>query len=1021
MFSILKSVLALGVGLIMSASVGAQASWLKKQADWQQRVDYWIEVELNDTLHTLSGKVKMEYFNNSPNDLNELYVHLWPNAYSSRNTAFAKQQLENGNTDFHFSEAKERGSIQGLDFSVNGQKVRYEFWKGHKDVALIQLPKPLKSGEKMIIETPFETKVPGSFSRFGHEDQDYQVTQWYPKPAVYDVNGWNPMPYLDQGEFYSEFGKFEVQITVPDNYVVAATGILQEEREKRFLRDRSENPVNPFEEVETSKNPKTLTYVQDSIHDFAWFASKYFNVQMDEVELEADGQKKTVETFVFAPQKQINWTSDINKTLDFYSSHVGMYPYDHCTVVKGPLKAGGGMEYPMITVVAELGKTVIVHEVGHNWFYGILGTDERRYPWMDESINSYFEQKTIRNKPKKEELGLPKITFGKINELAMLYLAELAENTQNHQAVGTHSEELTNMNYGTMVYGKGAYVFDYLREYLGDDKFYECFKSYYQKWKFKHPLPEDMEAVFEEVTDKNLDWFFKGLIDSDESLDFSIVSYKTLGDKDELTIRNHSSIPVPVSLGFYGSAEDEPFDKKWIEGFSGDTTIEVTDVGAGFFKLDPGNYILETCEKNNLIKTDGAFKRVEPFDLKPIIGRENPDATTVFVTPLIAWNNYDKWMIGAHISNMNALGPRFKYRFSPLYSPSLNSLNGLGALSWEKYMNRRFNKLEIGVLGQRFAHQPFSLLKTYTKVEPYFKLYFRGKTLRDKTDTYIKGRYIYITQQGMYDESEEVEKITNDLTGRRSYTTDDPLHIGELLFNHQNYRALNPYSLELKAEVGQWNKTSIMRDTLQGRNFSSQSSSTFIKLFGEFNYRFTYPYKRKGLDVRIFGGYIVEPTLDGFYDFQVSQASGRWDYKYDHLLMNRGAREGVFQNRILHRDLNLKLVGNLGNINQWTAGVNLVSGLPGKLPFSVYADIFTYNGLKDQVGTDGSGIAYSGGIQVNVIPTIFMIYLPAVNSEFIVNAQELQGFDTFWNRITFSMTLPLNKLVSVNQILSSVN
>ncbi|MEY3200430.1 MAG: hypothetical protein RJA13_2388, partial [Bacteroidota bacterium] len=206
---------------------------------WQQEVNYTIKVKLNDENHTLSAFEEFEYINNSPNSLDSIYIHLWPNAYRNGKTALAKQQYKDGKTILKFGENKlnakqdlggidsldfkVNGKTVSLDFKVNGKTVNWEYDKKHIDICVLYLSSPLKSGERISISTPFKVKIPsGEISRLGHIDQSYQITQWYPKPAVYDKNGWHPIPYLNQGEFYSEFGSFDVTITLPENYVVGA-------------------------------------------------------------------------------------------------------------------------------------------------------------------------------------------------------------------------------------------------------------------------------------------------------------------------------------------------------------------------------------------------------------------------------------------------------------------------------------------------------------------------------------------------------------------------------------------------------------------------------------------------------------------------------------------------------------------------------------------------------------------------------------------------------------------------------
>ena len=197
------------------------------QAYFQQEVNYTIHVKLDDVKSEFTADEKIEYINNSPSTITFIYMHLWPNAYKDNSTPLAKQLLESGNTKLYYAKEDEHGYIDQIDFKINEQPAKWEYLKDTIDICKLYLNEPLKSGEKIIISTPFHVKIPsGEISRMGHIGQSYQITQWYPKPAVFDRKGWNYMPYLNQGEFYSEFGSFDVSITLPKNYVLGATGDL---------------------------------------------------------------------------------------------------------------------------------------------------------------------------------------------------------------------------------------------------------------------------------------------------------------------------------------------------------------------------------------------------------------------------------------------------------------------------------------------------------------------------------------------------------------------------------------------------------------------------------------------------------------------------------------------------------------------------------------------------------------------------------------------------------------------------
>jgi len=494
---------------------------------WQQKVDYYINVTLKDTDHTLDGFIKINYSNQSPDTLTYIWFHVWPNAYKNDKTAFSEQLLENGNTSFYFSKQEERGYINQLDFRVNDIHAETQDHPNDIDIVKLVLPAPLPPGENILITTPFHVKLPYNFSRSGHIGQSYQIAQWYPRPAVYDSKGWHPMPYLDQGEFYNEFGNYDVMITLPENYAVAATGILQDDKEKEWLRSRaafswketkyrkkikkgSYKIIRELFPASAAEN-KTLHYKQDSVVDFAWFADKRFVVDYDTCTL-SSGKVIDVYAFYTAKSKALwgNSLSEIKKAVRNYSGAVGEYPYTNVSIVETESRNIGGMEYPAVTAIAVKTKDqlqeVISHEVGHNWFYGILASNERAHPWMDEGMNTFYDYRFNNASAKKfSSQHLMKLAF------------ETMVSANKDQPVGLSAPEYSYLNYGLSVYYKTAAWIKLLESKTGTAQFDALMKAYYEQWKFKHPYPEDFKNIVTQYTNIATDSMFN-LLDAKGSV-----------------------------------------------------------------------------------------------------------------------------------------------------------------------------------------------------------------------------------------------------------------------------------------------------------------------------------------------------------------------------------------------------------------------------------------------------------------------------------------------------------------------
>lgn len=497
-----------------------------EQPYWQQEVQYNIEVSLNDIQHSLTGKLTLEYINHSPDTLSFIWFHIWPNAYRNNKTAFYKQ-LENDKENKKKLKKIEPGFIDSLNFTIDGKTVVAITDPENIDIIKLPLSKPLLPNQRITIRSPFYVKLPSYYSRSGYDGQQYMVCQWYPKPAVYDRKGWHVFPYLDQGEFYSEYGSFTVSITLPAEYIVGATGNLQTMSESEKYKSIGSNNYKNRENGSIQKyitdkpgQTKTLIYKADKVHDFAWFADKDFVIQYDTLQLPSG---KVTDAFTYyQPNGNDEWKNSllfIKDAVTSYSSWLGEYPYPVVQAVEGPKnQSSGGMEYPMITLITSPGAdkenldAVITHEVGHNWFYGIIGSNERENPWMDEGINTYYQFRYEAAKYRSNSIfgkAIPKElkSLSTDDFLARIYIA--LNNLPAKELVATSSTGFANKeDYGIVVYIKTAVWLFITEASIGKEEMDKGMKAYYELWKFRHPYPEDLKRALENASGKKLDDLF---------------------------------------------------------------------------------------------------------------------------------------------------------------------------------------------------------------------------------------------------------------------------------------------------------------------------------------------------------------------------------------------------------------------------------------------------------------------------------------------------------------------------------
>ncbi|MBD3638124.1 MAG: M1 family metallopeptidase [Crocinitomicaceae bacterium] len=978
------------LSLLLSSHVVAQ-----EKEYFQQEVNYKIDVTLNDEDHTLSAYEEFEYINNSTTALDKIYIHIWPNAYKNTETALANQLYNQGNTVMQFAEEEDLGWIDSLDFKVDGLDAKWEYHPDHIDIAILHLNSVLKPGESIKVSTPFKVKLPsGSISRLGHVGESYQITQWYPKPAVFDMNGWNEMPYLTQGEFYSEYGSFDVSITLPKNYVVGATGDLQTESEKQFLAERVEQTKKNFENDSFSKDEdfpasdsayKTIRYTQSNVHDFAWFADKRFEVLKGEVELPHSGRKVT-SWAMFVPYHHSTWENALEYIEDgtyYYSKWNGDYPYNNVTAVDGTISAGGGMEYPNVTVIGSTSspvqlEVVIVHEVGHNWFYGQLGSNEREHPWMDEGLNTLNEMRYIMTKyPKNQQLSDMMAGMAETVHLEHLSHHDMSDLTYMltagygiDQPIELPADEYAQINYGAIVYSKTGLVFTYLRDYLGDEEFDKAMQYYYSQWEFKHPQPEDIRRCIEKSTGKDLSWFFEDIIKTTKKIDYKIKSVK----KDEkgftVEVANVGQIECPVRVDAFRFGKLS--ESKWVEP-GGSNKVHFDGTTLDEFVIDNAKNMPDINRNNNRWKDKGLFKRVEKPEIEFLLGDNEPEKWNMWYTPIAGYNEYDKIMFGFMFHNQTLPKNKFEYILAPMFSVGRLNVAGFADFNYSWGPPRGFKNITLGVMNKTFGNglenTPVDTAKgprgTYYAVQPYLKFDI-GKP---KSKKYYKQ---YLVLQGAY---------IKELGG---------------LYRNDTYGGFAEYTFNWKKRIQQFG-TNVRMDYY---NYDALSGLTATKgnLLNAsltLNYSIQYwPQKKKSVVLRAYFGknLFYNGTRSDRYGMSLTGQSGTQDVLYQHFLMGRNEYNGLWDNQRIENQGGFKSVSDSLTSTDMIFGTNLIIQLP-YLPLVLYGDI----GLLDQNGSIQT--AYDAGIGIR-FGEIFGIYFPFVESSNMYDPAM-----KYWNRIRFTLNL----------------
>jgi len=540
---------------------------------WQQRADYSIRVALDPASHGLTGSETVTYTNDAPEALDALWLQLDQNLFREG----SRGALINTSTRW-------RGAFEGGGFRIGRVELVRD---GRRETAgvevdgtrmRIQLPRPLAGGGGTLqIEIDWSFTVPEyGADRMGRLQTDdgwvYEIAQWYPRMAVYDdVSGWNSLPYLGQGEFYLEYGSFDVAITVPRDFIVVATGellnpedVLTAEQRNRLQRARKSAETVALvaaDEVGTEasrpagRGPLTWRYHADRVRDFAWAASRAFvwdAASWEDVLLMSAYPKEAIGPNEDGDPGWEMSTQFVRHAISHYSEKWFRYPYPVAINVGGLV---GGMEYPMIVFCSANARGAALfgvtdHEFGHSWFPMIVGSDERRYAWMDEGFNTFINHYS--------NLAYYGPETPRLQRTSASFIAGRMQEPIADQPIMTRPDVLRRDGLGFLGYRKPGYGLILLREViLGPERFDRAFRAYISRWAFRHPQPADFFRTMEEESGEDLDWFWRGWFYATDTLDQAVDSVTVEEGNTLVHLSNRGGLVMPTSVEIeYADGDD---------------------------------------------------------------------------------------------------------------------------------------------------------------------------------------------------------------------------------------------------------------------------------------------------------------------------------------------------------------------------------------------------------------------------------------------------------------------------------
>ena len=632
---------------------------------WQQYVHYDFKVRLDTEKHALSGDVIITYKNNSPDTLDRIYLHLYPNAFKNENSTLAK-------------EAKRYYRDRSITPENNGYIDILEFRIARKDTSIIpadapvvayrvddtilesKLPETLPPGEELQLYIKFYEKITSLVSRGGWRGNQFDLAQWYPKLVVYDQKGWHPDQYHLSGEFYGEFGIFDVMITLPYNYIVAATGVVVEgdpgwtwvqvdtslsDEEWETVHEKQLEEIKKLGEESKERNVK---FHAENVHDFAWLASPDF--------LYEKGEWNGIPVHVlYRSNAKDGWSKKVvqrgERVIEWLSTKFGMYPYPQLSITHGLL--GGGMEYPMLVMNSGPWEGLISHEVGHIYFYGMLANDELAEAWLDEGFTTYQEfwyQHANFGPWGYEQDSKPDLKSWKFKlnpriprkESTDAYLVDYITSGYN-EPISQYAHKFKG-GYGINAYSKGAAFLGMLHYIVGDSLWEEICHTYFDRWKFKHVNEDRFRKVVEDVTGEDFKWYFDQWLHNTVAVDYALgkVSQKKLSDgqwRTEIEVKRKDKGIMPVDVQLT-TQKEEVVTKRWDGKDQSGKIVFLTDDKPEKIVLDPQDMILD---KNRLNNSGWRFQFVPD---NPFSFYRPRNSYVVKYTPKMWYNDVDAMWLG---------------------------------------------------------------------------------------------------------------------------------------------------------------------------------------------------------------------------------------------------------------------------------------------------------------------------------------------------------------------------------------
>jgi hypothetical protein len=707
---------------------------------FQQFVHYTIKVQLDAERKWITGSESIVYANNSPDTLREFYLHLYPNAFRDKNVPYQKDANREYNLVLRDVPEKNKGwlDLHGVKVGADPVTVTVDGTLAH-----MKLPRPLAPGDSMTISFTFDGKVRKGADRAGYSGNHYDFAQWYPKVVVYDEKGFHPDQFMT-GEFYGEFGTFDVHIEMPAHFVVVATGTVQS-GDPGWDYNPPHQKDAPKREADGAR--KTVHFHAEKVHDFAWCADPTYVVQdttLDGIEIRSAYRRSSAKTW------EDSTLAHAVRAIKWYGSKVGRYPYPQITVAE--MLRGGGMEYPMFVMDGRASEGLVMHEIGHVYFYGILANDEREEAWLDEGfatfMTAWYNTETHGPWGDTSEWNFYQRITPQYN-IWEKYRRNVFDLERRHygERVSFRAEDYIH-SYRANVYDKAALTLNTIKFVAGDEKFVQILHDYFDKWQFKHVNEDRFREVCENVAQWDLSRQFEQWLHTTKTVDYQLEKVGSRPDSSgvvtEVLVRRLGELYCPIQVNYTlpdGSVRSERLDAR-------DRTMRSRmklPAEPVRVEINPNNEIMDRNLSDNVLPR----RKDLQFDW-PNNNYYPEDAYQIRHRPAIWYNDVDGAKVGYHFSG-SMHGWSRRLQLGLYYGAMSDRLDFSASFEQPKYWfksNSTFRVAGYKMEGRQQATVDFRFNKRAKLLEPPTQEFLIGYGYHElRAPRYLVSPEIYDTLQ----------------------------------------------------------------------------------------------------------------------------------------------------------------------------------------------------------------------------------------------------------------------------------